>query len=322
MINITKTIAALSLVAGLVSGCSNKLLFVTHTSLGLDVSGNAQMPDRVSLTYNRQEFAHVPQKADGTSHSVYGGTDSDVSFSQGSVIKQTFATGQAAEIAANTNSSGNNRGISTNECTITNSAKLTCTTTNRAPLIFLTGSTYGLHLSFGDGQVKPSLLTGFRRVEAAYIPVNDPLQEVRPVYADISINSKSNENKAISSQTIQPASTVGGVRIRQSFATGKAALHLAKSPDVRDKLSVAAGIKHDINSPENVELREQYDALLKKVFTTPSPKKADGSPYKSPSEYAEGIAGELRGQTASGIRLRGGSDLKHLIEKLEQVVVQ
>jgi len=131
----------------LLCGCAKPVVFSTHTSIGLDVSGTAQYPNKVSFSYNRQEAALVPRRKDGLAHSVYGGMDSDISFWKGSVIKQTFATGEAAKIATG---AGEGPGpSSTNQST--------------ASLVFFTGTTFGLHLTTGESQMAPNLVMGYRR---------------------------------------------------------------------------------------------------------------------------------------------------------------
>jgi hypothetical protein len=212
----------------LVCGCAKPVVFTTHTSIGLDVSGTAQFPNKVSFSYNRQEAALVPRQTNGEAHSVFGGLDSDISFWRGSVIKQTFATGEAAKIA--TGGGTGRANTSTNPATDS--------------LVFFTGTTFGLHLTAGESQMAPNLLMGYRRAEAAYIPVPDPGQEVRSVYADVLINTKSRDDvnegdPALAVSTNFP--TVSGVRIRQSFATGRAAENLAHDADVQAKLNAAAG---------------------------------------------------------------------------------
>jgi|GEM_PF-2300121 len=220
----------ISAVALLAAGCShNKLIFTTRTSAGLDVSGTSEMPNKVSFTYNRQELSIVPRKTNGDAHSVYGGMDADVGWWSGTTIKQTFATGQAAEYA-----SGGTKDLSAS----TSNAE-------QKPLIFCTATTFGLHLTTGDGQVQPNMLMGYRRWEGAYVPVPDPSQEVRPVYADIMINSKSEPTSTTASSasklTTNWPSSSNGVRIKQAFATGSAAVNLSRDIGVQGKLSEAAG---------------------------------------------------------------------------------
>src|SRR5688572_23363059 len=99
---------AVMLIATLIfgAGCKSRVVFTTHTSLGLDVSGTAQMPNKVSLSYNRFEAAIVPRKTNGEAHAVYGGLDADLKFFGGHTIKQTFATGKAAMLATGAKTNG------------------------------------------------------------------------------------------------------------------------------------------------------------------------------------------------------------------------
>ncbi|HEU5125894.1 MAG TPA: hypothetical protein VFW05_17720 [Verrucomicrobiae bacterium] len=201
--------------------CQNRVVFTTHSSLGLDVSGTAEFPNRVSFSSDRYEAAIVPRKTNGESHSVYGGMDADMTWFSGHAIRQTFATGEAAKLAT---------GGDTEPLLPTASA-------SKAPLIFYTGTTYGLNISAGEQSMPPNLLLGYRRTEATIIPIPDPAQEVRSVYADIQISTGSKATHVSTN-----FSTLGGVRIKQSFATGKAAEWLARnSVEVRQKLAVAAG---------------------------------------------------------------------------------
>lgn len=215
----------------LLTGCANRLVFTTQTSLGLDVSGTAQVPNKVSLSYNRYEAAIVPRKTNGDAHSVYGGLDADISFIKGSTIQQTFTTGEAAKLATGSGTAPTNSSGTAN--------------TDAAPLIFVTGTTFGLHLTAGEQELAPNLLMGYRRSEATVIPVPDAAQEVRPVYADILINTKDNPSLGKTNGTATPITTnfpaVSGTRIKQSFATGTAAINLAKDAGVQETLSKAAG---------------------------------------------------------------------------------
>jgi hypothetical protein len=208
----------------LAAGCRNRLVFATHTSLGLDVSGTAQVPNKVSLSYNRFEAAIVPRKTNGEAHSVYGGMDADVKFFEGHTIKQTFATGKAAM-----NATGADEPLDETPSK---------TITEDHPLVFATGTTFGLHLAAGEGEIKPSLLLGYRREEGVTIPVPDPALEARSVYADLLINSSTRSNSITTN-----FSALNGVLIKQSFATGRAAEQLALGEDARAKLKAAAGVE-------------------------------------------------------------------------------
>jgi len=214
----------LAIAVGLTAGCkSNRLVFVTQSSVGLDVSGTAQLPNRISFSFDRYEAAIVPRKTNGEAHSVFGGMDADMTWFSGHAIKQTFATGKAAMLATGTAPTPPSPATTNNDI---------------APLIFLTATTYGLNLSVGEQSMPPNLLLGYRRTEAAIIPVPDPSQEVRSVYADINISTTTNANDVTTN-----FSKLRGVRIKQSFATGRAADSLAaKDPEVQQNLQKAAGL--------------------------------------------------------------------------------
>jgi hypothetical protein len=231
--------------ACLLTGCANRVLFTTQTSLGLDVSGTTQIPNKVSFSYNRFEAALVPRKTNGQAHSVYGGLDADVSFFKGHTIKQTFATGKAAMIAT---------GADTSELDHDRE-----TVKSNAQLVFLTATTFGLHLAAGGKEMSPNLLVGFRRSEAALVPVPDPAHEVRSVYADILINTTTNGGASITTNF----STVGGVRIKQAFATGRAAEAVAATDAAQQKLHEASGIAGTAKSLRrlNAEAQDLVDKI-------------------------------------------------------------
>jgi hypothetical protein len=221
----SKSLAATIILSTLAIGCNTPVVFTTHTSLGLDVSGTAQLPNKVSFSYNRFEGSIIPRKTNGEAHSVYGGMDADMSFFSGQTIKQTFATGKAAMLATHADTDGITVGT---------------TKPDRDALVFLTSTTFGLHLTSGEQQMAPNLLLGYRRAESAMIPVPDPAQEVRSVYADILINTATDSKTA---QITTNFSALRGVRIKQCFATGRAAEAKALTDEVQAKLAEAAGIK-------------------------------------------------------------------------------
>ena len=223
----------------LLSGCKSRVVFATHSSIGLDASGTAEFPNRVSFSFYRYEAAIVPRKTDGQAHSVYGGLDADVTWFSGHTIKQTFATGEAAKLATSEGLRG--------------SAAVASSVNKEAPLIFFTGTTYGLLLSAGEKEMSPNLLLGYRRSEVAVIPVPDPSEEVRSVYADILINSSTNGRPTITTNF----SVLGGTRIRQSFATGRAAENLARVPEVKKRLDHAANLASMKTYSTGFDIQEQ-----------------------------------------------------------------
>lgn len=289
------------------AGCKNRLVFVTQTSLGLDVSGTASYPNRVSFSYNRYEGAIVPRKRDGSneSHSVFGGTDSDVRFAIPPKyrIDQVFATGKAAWSAANRVSEAPEKAADATGDGMRDASEGGRTTSRsraskrdgaserrftvkpEAPLVFMTGTTLGIHLTAGEQEINPTALIGYRRSEATVIPIFDPKREVRSVYADIHIsggetdavdgsgpNTDAAKRKAMAEE--KHVSQWGGVRIQQSFATGEAAETLAKyNREIQAKLQRAARvveIKHadadriaEYAAPNGTVDRAKLEALTK-----------------------------------------------------------
>lgn len=90
-------------------------------------------------------------------------------------------------------------------------------------LIFTTNSVHGIDLAYGQGSTAPNFTLGFRRIEAAAIPIADQTHQVRSVFADISVNTKDPKGTTLDEGVKAPYSTVDGVRIKQKFATGRAA---------------------------------------------------------------------------------------------------
>ncbi len=219
------------------TGCTTKhVIFATKTQIGLDVSGTAQMPDKVSFTYGRYEGAIVPRSTNGEPYSVYGALDADVNFFGSSTIQQLFTTGEAAVIAADSQSRVEK-----------DDAERERPRTNTKPLFFVTDSSFGLKLSAGKQDISPTLMLGYKRVEGAVIPVDSGEKEVRSVFADITINSSTESKVAVSTNAF-PANK--GVRIIQRFATGRAAEKVAAHADVKQALRLKS-------SPDSVFVAKQ-----------------------------------------------------------------
>lgn len=102
------TIALAALVLGMLAGCRPYLAFGTATKFALDVSQRADQTVDVSMGYDRAEVASIPAPEAnatddtdayavlGTFSVVYGNPFGDDPLT----LKQLFATGMAARIAA------------------------------------------------------------------------------------------------------------------------------------------------------------------------------------------------------------------------------
>jgi hypothetical protein len=216
------------LAVGALAGCQSKnLFFATESRWGLNVAGSSTAPSSVSLDYHRGEVAVIPKNNAGSTFSVYGGSDNDFSWGNGLALSQTFATGEAAVIA-------------------TGGAKPDRTTLKQTgPVFFATGTTFGLNLRLLAAEsAAPGLIAGYRRDEMVIIPTGEGATEASPVYADISIIQLPSATPAGAAQRFPGREPViaGGVRIKQQFATGAAALKVAANPWAKAKLDQAAGV--------------------------------------------------------------------------------
>lgn len=217
----------------LLAGCASDkhLFFGTQTSVGVDVSGTVAAPDHVSVAYRRSETAIVPRKEDGKAHSVMGKLDADLTVTAGRKVRQVFATGEAARIASMRDAAAANGQVA---------AATGVQQVEKTALVFATDSVFGLDISSGTSELSPSLVFGYRRSEATLIPIPDPAQEVRSVYADISVDNSDKDTVVDAASVDSSISNLGGVRIVQHFGTGRAAELLAGSSEVRTKLFKAA----------------------------------------------------------------------------------
>lgn len=216
------------------TGCNNRLFFATETRAGLNVAGSVTSPTSISLDYHRGEVAYVPKNNQGTTYSVYGGSDLDFSLGSSFALAQTFATGEAAIIAANVES--------THPQNENKPARTATKEPDGDPIYFGTGTTFGLNIRAGDGSTQtPGMIVGYQRAEAVVIPTDPDEPETKSVYADISI-VRSPETGTTGVEDAKKPRSNGGLRIRQSFGTGKAAVALAGTPQVQEKLKKAAQI--------------------------------------------------------------------------------
>jgi hypothetical protein len=226
----------------LLTGCSKNLYFGTATAVGLDVSGTSTIPNKVSFAFSRTEVAVVPEDSSGNAHSVFASLESDWTWFHGFIIKQRFATGQAADIVSLKSEPDSNPTSSQ-----TNNIR-----PSKKPLLFTTGTKLGIEIDFGQTSGAPaSLLVGYRRAEMTLMSDVAGVEKLDPVFADISIISADQ-----SSPPTPGFSQIGGVKINQRFATGNAAVNAASNGEAREKLRKAV-----LGSPTQAMLntKERFD---------------------------------------------------------------
>jgi hypothetical protein len=236
----------------LISGCANHLYFGTSTSIGLDVSGTSKIPNKVSFAFSRAEVAIVPDDSEGNAHSVFGSLDSEWTWFNGFIIKQAFATGDAADIIASEPAPAKSLSNQSNN-----------SQTSRKPLLFTTGTKLGIDIEFGQTADAPaSLLVGYRRAEMTLMPDVEGEKKLDPVLADISIIS---EDQSLPNIPDWPQ--LGGVRMKQRFATGQAAINAAHDGKVREKLRKEVLGGSALSAIQKAKTRFDYEGDILKRFS-------------------------------------------------------
>lgn len=190
------------------TGCTtNNAVFVTKTSFSvLDVDA---APAGISVAHDRVEGYFGPRFDDGTVYPVTGyfaGRNGLLDRE----VQQVFAGGEAATVVLG-------------EAPGTTSTASCGDDRNLPPLLFATGTTIGIKLGFAENTLVPtSFVFGYRRKEAATVPVSKSCQP--SVIASLGSSARQGSDAA------NPALNAG---ISQYFATGKAAIALAKDPTIR-----------------------------------------------------------------------------------------
>lgn len=193
----------LSLVASV--GCSNRVYFGTSTRFALDASSTT-----VGLGYKAAQFAYIPPKQGGGEYSVLGRSDVDISITD-IVVNEEFATGQAADCAAAASSS-------VKMALVSESNK----DPKKGNLVF--GSYFSmsfLDINFGSSNPFAGASVGYKRESATVIPLTEN-GHLRSVYADTRVNSLAHSTGE------DDGTRTNGIRFKQVFATGKAAVYVAK----------------------------------------------------------------------------------------------
>ncbi len=219
------------------TSCSSDILFATHTSTGLDISGDiAKIPDHISLGFRRRELAYVGKEVP-KSASVLGKLDSQTNWNGGLAIRETFATGPAAASIA--------KGEAPKQAK-TDSLKHI----KDYPLVFSSRTRFGFGFSLGgsDDDAVPSLHAGYTRRIATHMVI-DPNAEtndhIPSVLADTSVHGSGIQGAYSAPLTegvapdarispgddTTPTNPQGGIRIRQLFAIGKGATTLIKTKE-------------------------------------------------------------------------------------------
>lgn len=299
----------------MLAGCSTEsLLFSTKTSVGIDLSATNGAP-RLNLGYDRTEAAIVPAKPDGGTHSVLGGLDADLSMNEVR-IKQLFATGQAAQIAAShAQAQGQDRASAAQAAAEAAAGKGRAAEKAYRPIVFATDASFSLiNIQLQNNGLPGSGSTLYRRSEATLIPIQPGQVEAASVYADISIDTNGKDKNPPTAPHSWVEDEVGqhptrfstfGVRIVQSIATGAAAERLVARPDIRDKL-------HRVMTGRNPGFTDAEISRLKVAMKATLNNQSDRAkimaffnwvqvsyPDSKAGDYTEGPAGDFFNSTVN-----------------------
>lgn len=213
---------------------------VSTTSIGLDVSGDiSNVPDHVSAGYRRREIVFERPKSEAGGSSL-GTLDATTTWNRGYAIRQTSATGKAAEIAANDL-------VKPAELTKPMPENPKKPEKRSQPLTFLTRTTVGISASLPSTDAKHTEFTfGYKRYVATRVAATLAGKKLPSTFSDVSVHggltSKIVQNLVVgdlneSHRLSLPeggaiSGTPGGTRIRQVFGVGPAInKHLIKKTD-------------------------------------------------------------------------------------------
>jgi len=190
----------------LVASCADRPVVYTGTQLGAHVQGiKENVPQKVSLGYDRTELAWIPN---GNAATVKGLFDGEFHPLAGAAIRDELATGDAASNKA-TNGNWEPQSM------------LVSTSSN---------VNLGINASQADG-ASPSFNFGFKRSALSLFPKSN--SDLPPTRSAFSVHSSGLTSKIEKPQSLtekQWLQSPNGIRITQAIATGKAAQKVPKEP--------------------------------------------------------------------------------------------
>jgi len=189
------------LVTGITGCASDKVVFLTKTSFGIDVSSE---PSGVNLGYDRFEGYVGPRFDTGAVPPVAASFETNGKLFD-RAVRQIYATGDAARVVTSTG-------------TVAPSPPLTG---SHKVMMFSTGTTVGLKIGFGATGATDMFTLGYKRREASVIPVTEGQfpAVIAALQNDIEAGSRTG--------------TEFGVQ--QYFATGEAAVSIAGWRVIQDQ---------------------------------------------------------------------------------------
>lgn len=211
------------------AGCAtprDTVVFVTKTSLGLDVDSN---PPSASFAYDRVEGYVGPRFNSATAAPVAGSIATNGKLI-GRSIRQTYATGHAAKL------------ITLPAGATAPTAPIESYSGEHKVMFFGTSTVLGLKFAFSPSSAIDSFTLGYKRKEASFIPITE--SGVPSVLASVSTEAKA---ESLSNSDLQ---------VEQFFATGVAADALAADPAIVQNFKRQSGdlVRYKANKEEQATL--------------------------------------------------------------------
>ena len=198
-------------------GCASPgehVLFVTKTSLGIDLDG---APASASIAYDRTEGYLGPRFENGAVPPVVAKISSNGQI-LGRDIKQYYATGTAANKLTGNDLKASKPGLE-------GDAK---------PMFFGTSTTLGIKIGFTT-TVPDSFVLGYRRKELSLIPIGTTIVLAEDGKTEIKQRSYPSVIGVFSSDYSAKTPVDSGFGVAQFFATGTAAESLADSAPLQSE---------------------------------------------------------------------------------------
>jgi hypothetical protein len=233
----------------MLAACNNPdtAVFVTSSSIGINVDSK---PPTASVAYDRVEGFIGPRFENGGAPSVVASMET-----AGTVfnpqIRQTYATGAAANIATG----GKDEGTKDLQGP-------------RRLMFFGTGTTLGFKVGFSPEGAPDSVVLGYRRKEISVIPLGiippqpatatTPAVDGKAIYPSVLASIDTTSTMTVMNQT--------GLATKQFFATGRAAEALAQNPAVTIAFQAksTASLLDGLTDDQNKQAAVVADAITAK----------------------------------------------------------
>jgi hypothetical protein len=229
----SSAIVSIAGLAAALAGCATQdVVFVTKTSIGIDVDAQS-----ASVAYDRNEGYLAPRYPNRQTVPVFASVATDGKL-LGRNVKQVYATGNAARIVSGAQqqqgpAAGAQQAIfrhtgldaaavaETRPRATPAAAHADAAAAAKKTMFFGTGNVIGFKLGFGASSAVDTFTFGFKRKEVSIIPHDENDGELPSVMASLDTGTEA------------VAANGSRFNVKQFFATGTAAEALANNDDIK-----------------------------------------------------------------------------------------